>query len=78
MDFAGTINRVKHMLCYESVVEVHARLVSEGLSTCDAHLLVVAAQLYEQVLPADYEECGECGYDHEYEPEEARVAHEKK
>jgi len=28
-------------------------------------------------LPEDYEECGECGYDHAYEPEEAKKAHEK-
>lgn len=26
-------------------------------------------------LPKDYAPCGECGYDHTYEPEEAREAH---
>lgn len=26
-------------------------------------------------LPTDYEACGTCGFDHEYEPEEARIAH---
>lgn len=26
-------------------------------------------------MPVDYEECGECGYDHSYEPHEAREAH---
>lgn len=26
-------------------------------------------------LPADYEECGECGFDHSYEPQEAFEAH---
>lgn len=26
-------------------------------------------------LPEDYEQCGECGYDHQYEPEEAFNAH---
>lgn len=28
-------------------------------------------------LPIDYESCGECGYDHSYEPEEAFRAHTK-
>ena len=28
-------------------------------------------------LPSDYETCGDCGYDHEYEPAEAVRAHEK-
>lgn len=26
-------------------------------------------------LPSNYEECGECGYDHSYEPEESFRAH---
>jgi len=26
-------------------------------------------------LPTDYEECGECGYDHEYAPAKAHSAH---
>jgi hypothetical protein len=26
---------------------------------------------------SDYESCGECGYDHSYEPEEAETAHQK-
>lgn len=30
-----------------------------------------------QVLPPDYEECGEYGFDHEYSPEEAYRAHMK-
>lgn len=25
--------------------------------------------------PEDYEECGDCGFDHSYEPEEARRFH---
>jgi len=28
-------------------------------------------------VPADYEACGTCGYDHEYEPAEAQAAHKK-
>lgn len=28
-------------------------------------------------LPSDYEECGECGYDHSYEQEEAAEWHKK-
>lgn len=26
-------------------------------------------------LPSDYEACGECGYDHSYEPVESAMAH---
>ena len=26
-------------------------------------------------LPSDYEPCGECGYDHAYEPEQAFAHH---
>jgi hypothetical protein len=29
----------------------------------------------ELPLPADYEACGDCGYDHSYEPVEAHTAH---
>ena len=29
-----------------------------------------------QDLPVDYEVCGECHYDHSYEPEEAHRAHQ--
>lgn len=29
----------------------------------------------EDTLPSDYEACGDCGYDHAYEQEEAVQAH---
>jgi hypothetical protein len=28
-----------------------------------------------EVMPSDYEECGECGFDHAYAPDEASLAH---
>ena len=28
-------------------------------------------------LPSDYEACGDCGYDHSYEQNEARMAHDR-
>ena len=28
-------------------------------------------------VPDDYEACGECGFDHEYEPNEAAKAHKE-
>lgn len=31
----------------------------------------------QEELPADYEQCGECGFDHEYEPEEAAKIHKE-
>lgn len=30
----------------------------------------------EDDSPEDYERCGECGYDHAYEPQESQKAHE--
>jgi len=32
----------------------------------------------EEVLPSDYEACEVCGFDHEYEPAEAQMAHAEK
>ena len=31
----------------------------------------------EQFIPEDYEECARCGFDHEYEPEQAHDLHAK-
>jgi hypothetical protein len=39
----------------------------EPCANCEEHGL--------SLLPADYEECGECGFDHSYEPREAFEAH---
>jgi len=30
----------------------------------------------QEALPADYESCGTCGFDHVYEPSEARAVHD--
>lgn len=29
-----------------------------------------------RLLPQDYQPCGECGFDHAYEPEEANASHQ--
>lgn len=36
----------------------------------------VGEELAKGDLPSDYEPCRECGFDHAYEPVEARLAHE--
>lgn len=39
--------------------------------------LLTYSELIEVPLPADYEACGQCGFDHAYEHAEALAAHSK-
>lgn len=44
-------------------------------STSESFGLSFIADEEDDAMPSDYEECGECGFDHAYEPLEAEMAH---
>lgn len=79
------IKRVALMLTYTTdLSEIRNNLASDNLSEDELYLAVHAAHTYsmgepveyeKHNLPNDYETCGQCGLDHEYEPQESYQAH---
>lgn len=56
--------------------DVYLRCVEAKDDAFEA-LMSVRALVSEDTLPSDYETCGECGFDHEYEYEAAHKYHSK-
>lgn len=68
----GLLGRVEQLRAYgNAIVPQVAQAFLESVR--DVILGVEAPD--DDALPPDYEPCGECGFDHAYEPEESSEAH---
>jgi hypothetical protein len=75
-----TIQRTANMIGVgASLNTIRDILMESGLSEYQVFLAVTAAELLTGVkvarLPSDYEACGDCGFDHDYEPSESTTWH---
>jgi hypothetical protein len=57
--------------------EAHARITEEEMKAWMRGDWGFVSEKKDPEVPDDYEQCDECGYDHEYEPKESAAAHKK-
>jgi hypothetical protein len=65
-------------------METKIRRTNHSFNACEEHSLCPQHKTMDpecgdsgHISPYDYEVCGECGFDHEYEPDAAYKAHEE-
>lgn len=75
-----TIQRTANMINVGATLNnIRDNLLDSGLTEYQIFLSVTAAEILTGIqvsrLPSDYETCGDCGFDHEYETSEANTWH---
>lgn len=71
--WCGTVSNMKQPTIVQGFCHRHS--YGSFLDTPDG-LVCVECMKKAGELPEDYEACGECGFDHAYEPHEASVYHD--
>lgn len=78
-----TIQRTANMINVGATLNnIRDNLLESKLTEYQVFLAVTAAELLTGIkvsrLPSDYETCGDCGFDHDYEAPEAVTWHKAK